>query len=63
MQNRLTRNRSHVALQIAQPLDRILDLSRPSLYETAGENADKIARDKSHAMHPYSYRPIGTKAL
>jgi hypothetical protein len=53
------RNGSQVALQIAQALDRILDLSGPVFHK----NADEIARDQTHAMHPYSYRRIGAKAL
>ncbi len=59
MKYRPARNGAHVALQIAQALDRILDLSCPVFDKTASE----IARDQTHAMHPYSYRLMGTKAL
>src|SRR5665213_728916 len=48
VQDRLTRDGSHTALQIAQALDRILDLSRSAFNELAGQ----IARDQTHAMHP-----------
>ena len=48
VEHRLARDGSHVALQIAQALDRILDLSRPAFDVLAGQ----IARDQTHAMHP-----------
>jgi hypothetical protein len=36
-----------------------LDLSCATFHK----NADEIARDQTHAMHPYSYRRVGAKAL
>ncbi len=65
MQNRrrAASDRSHAALQKAQARNRILDLPGSSFHGASDEKADQIVRDQTHAMYPYSYRPIGTKAL
>jgi hypothetical protein len=52
MENRPARESAHIALQIPQALDRILDLPGAPLNESARKNADEIARDQTHAMHP-----------
>jgi hypothetical protein len=59
MKNRPARDGAQLALQVAQTRDRILDLSCPAFDKATYE----IARNQTHAMHPYSYRAIGEKAL
>ena len=59
MKHRVSGDGPHAALQIAQARDRILNLPC-SLFDN---EADEIARDQTHAMHPWTYRQIGEKAL